>query len=42
MLLSNQARMTFCAKIAIQVLKTYIYPTPHSYFFNNNYSLAEN
>ena len=42
MLLSNQARMTFCAKIAIQVLKTYIYPTPLSSFFNNNYSLAEN
>ena len=30
MLLSNQGRITYCAKIAIQIPKTYIYPTPLS------------
>ena len=36
MLLSNQRRMTSCAKTAIQILKTYIYPTPFSCFMKNN------
>ena len=36
MLLSNQERMTFCAKTAVQIPKTYIYPAPLSCFINNN------
>ena len=36
MLLSNQERMTSCAKIAIQIPKACIYPTPLSCFINNN------
>ena len=35
MLLSNQGRMAFCAKTAIQIPKTYIYPAL-SCFINNN------
>ena len=36
MLLSNQGRMTSCAKTAIQIPKSYIYPTPLLCFVNNN------
>ena len=35
MLPSNQGRMTFGAKIVIQIPKAYIYPTPLSCFINN-------
>ena len=38
MLLSNQGRMTSCAKIATQIPKTYIYLTPLSCFIDNNCS----
>ena len=31
-------RMTSCAKTAIKIPKTYIYPTPLSCFINYNYS----
>ena len=37
MLLSNQGGITSCAKIAIQIPKTYIYPTPLLRFINNSY-----
>ena len=35
MLLSNQGSMTSCAKIAIQIPKTYIYLTPLSFLIDN-------
>ena len=36
MLLTNQRLMASCAKIMIQIPKTYIYPTTLSCFINNN------
>ena len=36
MLLSNQGRMISCAKIAVQIPKTYIYLTPLSCFIDIN------
>ena len=35
-LLNNQERMTSCAKITIQIPKTYIYLSPLSYFIDNS------
>ena len=37
MVLTNQGRMTSCAKISIQIPNTYIYPAPLSYFINSNF-----
>ena len=37
MLLSNQGRMTSCAKIAIQIPNAYIYPIRLSCFINYNW-----
>ena len=36
MLLSNQGRMTYGAKIAIEIPEMYIYATSLSCFINNN------
>ena len=41
-LLSNQGQMTSCPKIAIQIPKTYIYPTPLYCFINNSCGFRPN